>query len=234
MSKRVLKAAVAGILMVAGAAQASAADLNHYTAPAQAPTNIVNYAFNWTGAYVGANLGSNWANIGLPTGITGNNGNSAALAGGLQAGYLWQTGQIVYGLEGDVDYNGNSKSFSYTNGANTFSEREKLDWSFGARGRLGYAFDRFLPFVSGGITFANLNSRLTNTGTGASDSNSRLRTGFQVGGGLEYAITNNVTARAEYIYSDYGSYTASYPANGVGLRHHVTDDALRFSLNYKF
>jgi len=232
MSHFALRAAAAGVLLTVGAVGASAADLNHY-APAPVPANVVAYAFNWTGAYVGANIGANWANIGLPSGITGNSGNSTALAGGLQAGYLWQAGQIVYGLEGDVDYNGNSRSFSYVNG-NTYSEREKLDWSFGARGRLGYAFDRFLPFVSGGITFANLNSRLTNVTTGASDSNSRLRTGYQLGAGLEYAVTNNWTVRGEYIFSDYGRYTVNYGNNGVALRHNVTDDALRFSINYKF
>jgi outer membrane immunogenic protein len=231
MSHFALRAALAGVLMTAGAAGASAADLNTRThAPIEAPTNIVAYGFTWTGAYVGANIGANWE-------VVSNPGNTnAAFAGGLQAGYLWQSGQIVYGLEGDVDYNGNSHTASFTTGGNTYADREKLDWSFGARGRLGYAFDRFLPFVSGGITFANLNSRLTNTSVfpTVTDSNTHLRTGFQLGAGLEYAVTNNWTVRGEYIFSDYGRQTVGYGNNGIALRHNITDDALRLSVNYKF
>jgi outer membrane immunogenic protein len=231
MSHFALRAALAGALLTAGVAGASAADLNHYT-PAPAPANIVAMAFNWTGAYVGANIGANWATVSNP------NGTSSALAGGLQAGYLWQAGQFVYGIEGDVDYNGNRRTTAFAIGANTYNDREKLDWSFGVRGRLGYAFDRVLPFVSAGITFANLNSRVTNTtagaGFGVTDSKTNLRTGVQVGGGLEYAFTNNITARGEYIYSYYGRNTVGYDNNGFALRHTVSDNALRFSINYKF
>jgi outer membrane immunogenic protein len=230
MSHFALRAAAAGALMMVGAAGASAADLNHYTAAPVAPTNIVSYAFNWTGAYVGANIGANWETVTNPY------GTSSAFTGGLQAGYLWQTGQIVYGLEGSVDYNGNSRTRNFQLGGvgPVYGDREKLDWDFGVRGRLGYAFDRFLPFVSAGITFANLHSRVTDTATGVTDSNSTLRTGFQVGGGLEYAFTNNVTARGEYIFSDYGGHTVGYGNNGFALHHDVTDNALRFSINYKF
>lgn len=229
MSHFVLRTATTGALLLASVYGASAADLNsHYNPPQAPPANMINYAFSWTGAYVGGNLGANWANVSNPR------NNSGALTGGLQAGYLWQSGQIVYGFEGDVDYNGNRHTSAFTNGANTYTDRERLDWDFGLRGRVGYAIDRFLPFVSTGITFANLNSRVTNTATGTSDQSNQIRTGLQLGAGLEYAVANNVTARGEYIYSDYGSRTVNYGSNGFGLSHSVTDNALRFSINYKF
>jgi outer membrane immunogenic protein len=241
MSHFALRAAVAGVLMAAGAASASAADLNHYT---QAPVtpSIAQVAFNWTGAYVGGNIGANWNNVSLPIGLTGQTGSTTAFTGGLQAGYLWQTNQFVYGLEANVNFDGNSRTFGYTGPAatgptipgNAYSQREREDLDFGFRGRLGYAFDRFLPFVSGGVTFADLNSRLTNVTTGRSDSNYQLRTGYSVGGGLEYAVTNNWTVRGEYIFNDYGHYTVNYGNNGFGYRHDVTNNALRFSINYKW
>jgi outer membrane immunogenic protein len=236
MSHIALRAAAAGIFMTAGAFGASAADLNHTTIPAPA-SPLANYVFNWTGAYVGGNIGANWVNISLPPIATaGHTGSTAAFTGGLQAGYLWQTSQFVYGLEAFLNFDGNSKSFGYVNGynGNIYSEREREDLDFGVRGRLGYAFDRFLPFVSVGVTFADLNSRLNNVTAGLSDSNTRLRTGFQAGGGLEYAITNNWTARGEYTFSDYGHYTVRYGQNGQAYGHQVTDNALRFSINYKF
>jgi outer membrane immunogenic protein len=235
MSHFALRAAAAGVLLTVGAIGASAADLNHYT-PAPAPANIVQMAFNWSGAYVGGNIGANWANISTPTGITGHSGSSTSFTGGLQADYLWQMNQIVYGVEADVNFEGNRRNFGFIGAAsgNTYSQRERQDLDFGFRGRLGYAYDRFLPFVSAGITFGNFNSRLTNLTTGASDSVTKLRTGYQVGGGLEYAITDHWTARGEYIFSDYGRYTVNYGNNAASERHYATDNALRFSINYKF
>jgi outer membrane immunogenic protein len=224
MSHFALRAAAAALLLTTGIAGASAADLNHYTPAPAAPANVVAYAFSWTGAYVGANIGANFANISTPFG----NGNSTGFAGGLQAGYLWQNGNIVYGLEADLDGMTNNKSFGFTTGGNNYTQRERQDLQFGVRGRLGYAVDRFLPFVSAGVTFANINSRFTNNTTGFSASTTRLQTGFQLGAGLEYAITNNWTARTEYLYSDYGHFS------GAGERHYANDNALRFSINYKF
>lgn len=223
MSHFALRAAAVGLLLTTGIAGASAADLNHYTPAPAVPASVVAYAFNWTGAYIGANVGVNWANTGTPFG----NGGSAGFAGGLQAGYLWQNGNIVYGLEADIDGDTNNKTFGYVAG-DTFSQRERQDLQFGVRGRLGYAFDRFLPFASVGVTFANFNTRVNDITTGTSFSSSRLRAGYQLGAGLEYAITNNWTARTEYLYSDYGRYTVA------GQRHYSNDNALRFSINYKF
>jgi outer membrane immunogenic protein len=230
MSHFALRAAVAGLLLTTGIAGASAADLNRYTpAPAAAPA-VVAYAFNWTGAYVGANVGANFANIGTPFG----NGGSTGFAGGLQAGYLWQMpNNIVYGLEVDFDGSTNRKSWNYTattvgGAVNNFSERERQDYQFGLRGRLGYAYDRFLPFVSVGVTWAGFNSRIVNTTTNTAFSGTRVQTGYQLGTGLEYAVTNNVTVRGEYLYSDFGRYNIN------GNRHFTNDNALRFSVNYKF
>jgi outer membrane immunogenic protein len=237
MSHFALRAAAAGVFLMAGALGASAADLNHSTMAPASPSPLVNYAFNWSGAYVGGNIGANWVNISLPPIATaGHNGSTAAITGGLQAGYLWQTGQIVYGLETFLNFDGNSKTFSYINGynGNTYSEREREDLDFGVRGRLGYAIDRFLPYVSAGVTFADLNSRLYNATANLYDSKTTLRTGYQFGGGLEYAITNNWTARGEYTFSDYGHYKVGYGQNGQAYGHDVTDNALRFSINYKF
>lgn len=229
MTNFVLRAAVAA-LFVSAATAASAADLGRpVKAPEPYPQTIAAYGFNWTGAYVGANLGANWATV-------TNSGTSTGVIGGLQAGYLWQASQFVYGLEADIAFSSNSKSTTFLdlNSGNTFSQRDKVTFSSTVRGRLGYAFDRFLVYGTGGLAMANIESRLSNVATGTTDKNTTFRAGWSLGAGLEYAITNNVTVRGEYLHNDFGRYTVNYNANGVFDRHRVSEDMVRLGVNYKF
>ena len=145
--KRFTLAACAGLLAAAMALPSFAADMSRpaFNAPSSAAP------WNWTGFYVGINGGygfgkSNWTNV---AGTTGDFNVRGALAGGT-IGYNLQTGMWVWGLEGDVDA-------SWIKGTDaTICCETKNDWLATARGRIGYAMDRWLPFLTGGAAFGDV------------------------------------------------------------------------------
>ena len=236
-------------LLAASAVGASAADLPGRRAPI-APAPIYS-TYNWSGLYLGLNAGGTFGNsnrcgsfapynngTGIPVvgflpncGITGV--RNSGFTGGAQIGYNWQSGNFVYGVEGDIDFlNGRRR-----NGGNTIVTGAGTPPQFAgtyvvgngggnngnvfgtARLRAGYAFDRFLVYVTGGAAFggrsigsssasyyqgavvpANLQSVYT---SGGGNNNSRV--GYALGAGAEYALTNNWSIKGEYIYANFGS-----------------------------
>src|SRR5438034_9055806 len=186
---------VAGLGFLALAAMpASAADLprgSTYRAPAYAPQ------YNWTGFYLGINGGggfgdSNW------NGFAVSNSPSGGMIGGT-AGYNWQGAGSpwVFGLEGDIDWT-NIKASTACAGLNC---QTKNNWLGTVRGRVGYAFDRFLPYFTGGLALGDINA--TRPGfPGGSITNA----GWTVGAGLEVGLVSNVSLKAEYLYVDLGTF----------------------------
>ena len=212
---------IAVIAMLAGfVASAQAADL---ALPMKEPATP---AYNWSGWYVGINGGGGWGDSHWQ-GI-GRVGVSGGLAGGT-AGYNWQFGQVVLGLEGDVDWAG----LSGTNALATCpggSCGTSDTWLSTVRGRLGYAADRFMPYVTGGAAFSDI--RATTPGfIGATND----KAGWTVGAGLEFAIAGNWTAKAEYLYVDLGKFNC-----GLSCGPFVSDNAsfttslVRAGVNYRF
>ncbi|MBT9289192.1 outer membrane protein [Prosthecodimorpha staleyi] len=232
MTKLYLRAAPAALALGLTGGAASAADLSRAPAPAPVaapayPDNIVSYGFNWTGAYVGANVGGRTMSTSLGSGRGSIDTKSAV--GGLQAGYLFQTGNFVYGLEADFGYGQNSGSKSVPGGRVTSA----LDWTASGRARLGYAFDRLLVYGTGGIAGADLESE----GRGGGNRSKKTDTliGWTAGGGLEYAVTKNISLRAEYLYSDYGTSNVSYAGTGIkGGKQDITSNLGRLGVNFKF
>ena len=129
--------------------------------------------------------------------------SQSGVVGGVHIGYNYQVSQFVFGLEGDV--NGSSERDSNFSAGLNYSLRENIDASI--RGRVGYAFDRVLIYATGGGAYGSFHTSY-NAG-GPSDTFNSGRVGWTVGGGLEYAIDNNWSVRAEYRYTDYGSVTDS-------------------------
>lgn len=193
---------------------AYAADLPSKKAPPRMPP-VYAPAFSWTGFYVGANGG---VGIGSLT-----NSNFSASNGGViggQVGYNYQFGQFVGGVEADLDATGMSRS-SLTN---TFSTGALTT----ERVRAGVALDRTLLFVTGG--YAGINTTAVDTTFG---SQTVWRNGGVVGLGAEYAITNNITAKAEYLYSSYANanyFTGTPSAETSGLAVSL----VRAGVNFKF
>jgi outer membrane immunogenic protein len=239
----------AGLLSITGLmGAASAADLPAATY-AKAPT-IVDPVYNWTGFYIGIEGGGNWgqsqhyfndpgvrASIGLPltSGIKANGG----LVGGT-FGYNYQfSDHIVIGFENDLSWT-NSKGtagyiapFPLTNTAET-----SQSWLYTVRGRLGYAWDRWLVFGTGGVAFTDENMQLCSVASGCADQ-SRIAAGWTAGGGVEYAFAGNWSAKLEYLHADFGSqYFARTPSSTGGFfnAHNITltEDIVRAGLSYKF
>jgi len=207
-------------MSIAGAA--SAADLGRRNViPMQAPSFYVPY--NWTGFYLGINGGgawgtSDWSLISVDI--------SGGLIGGT-IGYNWQLGQFVYGLEADFDWASIRGSNSGAPCVTTCDTRNS--WLGTTRARIGYAFDRFMPYITGGIAFGDVRASSAGFGTSTHDN-----VGWTVGGGLEGAIAGLWTAKIEYLYVDLGDNNcpagACAPASNVDFRTNI----VRAGLNYRF
>jgi outer membrane immunogenic protein len=218
----------AGLIGLGGAA---AADL-----PLKArPMPVAVAAYNWTGCYVGGNIGGKWAREGDAVNIaaaTGPGGASPASSldlgtatpstfiGGGQIGCNWQSGHLVLGIEGDADAQHYGRTTTLVGfPANLFVPGDtfdlRSDWQASVRGRIGYAWDRTLLYVTGGVAFTDLRAN-TNwvpgvfggfafPGTMASQTKDLV--GGTVGVGVEQAITDNFTVGVEGRYTWYGSQT---------------------------
>ncbi len=227
---KALVSAAAGLLAVPALVGAAlAADLSrpppapYYSAPVAAPY------YNWTGFYIGANGGYGWGSTnwdGYPASFN----TSGGVVGG-QLGYNWQFGQFVYGLEGDGDWSNihGTTTVSGVCGASVCGTYN--DFLATARGRVGVAFDRFLPYVTGGLAVGNIRAPVAGY-SGIDQTNA----GWTVGAGLEFAIGGNWTAKAEYLHVDLGSAPCGASC-GLSLGSNdisFTADIVRGGINYRF
>jgi outer membrane immunogenic protein len=215
---------------LAAAAPALAADLPREAPPAYPPAVPL---FTWTGIYLGGQIGYAWGTDTLtvfPFGF-GTNFTPNGVVGGGHAGYNLQLNQFVVGLEGDIEGSGIDRSFSP--GGALYATRVPVQGSI--RGRLGVAFDRALLYATGGAEFASFENSVT--AFPGFDQNSTTRTGWTIGGGIEYALTGNWSIRAEYRYADFGHFTDATPNTfgfGSFVNHHETENAVRAGASYKF
>jgi outer membrane immunogenic protein len=221
------------VLLLSG--QAGAADLSM---PLKAAPPVP--LFSWTGFYVGADVGYAWGKDSTTEYFVGTNTftgfkwnyHANSLVGGAFAGGNYQIGNFVLGLEGDLEAARNSGGFYDPPGAGT----TLLDVQGSFRGRAGFAFDKTLFYGTGGLALANISHTYTNLITGISETTSGLRTGWTVGGGVEMAVTNHVLVRAEYRYTDYGTYrydsVTSFP--GLSGEQRPRFDTVRVGVAYKF
>jgi outer membrane immunogenic protein len=221
--KQVLLACASALALTGAAA---AADLSRRPPPpvTKAPPALP-AAYNWTGFYFGVNAGGAFGTSRWDS--TDEFDLSGALVGGT-VGYNWQNGPWVFGLEGDVDWT-NIKGDTTTNcplGCET-----KNSWLATARGRLGVAFDRVLPYATGGLAVGDIKARTPGL-PGADETN----TGWTAGGGVELGLAGNWTAKAEYLYVDLGKFDCGAACGGGGGTDNVTfkSHLVRGGLNLRF
>jgi len=186
--------------------------------------------YNWTGFYIGINGGyafgkSKWTDPAAAI-TTGSFNVNGPVAGGT-LGYNYQTGAIVWGIEGDYDWS-NIKGSTTTNcvgGCET-----KNSWLGTARFRLGYAFDRWLPFVTGGAAFGDIKA------TSMGGSTTKTKVGWTAGAGIEWAFFSNWTAKVEYLYVDLGNGSCSGACAGGGgpIDVKFQTSLVRAGINYRF
>jgi outer membrane immunogenic protein len=264
IKRTVILAAAAAAAAMATGARAADLPMRVKAQPYEAPS-----LFTWTGFYGGVNVGykfdgdddvntqgqaaPNIANIagGARPGFVPLNRDG--FVGGVQAGYNYQVGQFVAGVEADIDYLDSHDSNTVVTSqlvtglplANTFSSR--LEYLGTVRGRLGYAYDRVLFYATGGFAYGQSDHSVNMLGAASagdlqfSGRNNQLKTGYAVGVGVEYALTNHLTIRGEYLFYDLGSDTVNVAVipnsggAGTGYNSHFDDNGhiLRVGLNYK-
>jgi outer membrane immunogenic protein len=241
MKNKSIKSSFAAAVLAAAALSAQAADMP-IKAQAKAPSGPT-----WAGCYLGGALGYAWARDfdaerASVTGVlSGFSPTDSANANGFKlGGYLgcnWQAaGPFVIGAEGDLEWANARGTTTFPNSGPPLNLYEtRIDSQSSVRGRVGYALDNMLLYVTGGAAFAHVTEHDVLAATGAFNNNSATRTGWTLGAGFDYAFTDKWLARIEYRYTDFGTFRyipIVFP--GFAENHRITENAVRLGLAYKF
>jgi outer membrane immunogenic protein len=231
--------AFSALLLLTGGGAAWAADLPMGNpAPMFQPP-----VFTWTGFYMGLNAGVAWNNSGSVTvedpvlgpysiGI----GSRSGFIGGGQAGYNIQSDAFVFGIE--TDFQGIATGSSINWGPYGFLHLNTAGsggWLGTTRARVGYAMDRTLLYVTGGVAYGGFNSNPLN-GSGNATSN----VGYAVGGGVEYAFAQHWTGKIEALYVNLNAGARTVDVTSGGVVYPVTAKSgngggiARIGVNYLF
>jgi len=225
-------------LMIAGTAAASAADLaaRPYTKAPIAPP-----IFNWTGFYIGVNAGIGGNKTDYSYGFGGTPFASSDLTsfgafGGGQIGYNWQfAGNWVVGVEADIQAAGLKSELNSTIAPFSISTGTEMRYFGTVRGRIGYAFDRILVYGTGGYAYGSEDTKLTVNPGFFGFSRSADLSGWTAGGGVEYAVTNNLSLKTEYLYLEFDRnnvFTGAFLPFTIDNR--VSAHTMKIGLNYAF
>lgn len=245
--KKLLLGSVALLALVAG--PATAADMA-VKAPVYRPPPV--YVYNWTGCFIGGNVGGLWlkkdyalTSIGTffgtfdfttPVDLGGHDASS--WVGGVQVGCDYQvpgTG-FVFGIQADYDWtDANASHVDPATLLTTLDSRTKSLAS--VTGRIGYAWDRFLAYVKGGGAWERDDygwfvTALPALGISASET----RSGWTVGIGAEYAFTDWISGFVEYDYYDFGTRSVAFPADLVTFNVDIRErkNVAKIGLNLRF
>lgn len=221
-----MKTLFLAVLMAGAATSALAADLPTRKGYPMAPAPVYAPAFTWGGLYLGINGGFGYDHL--------SNSAFANQSGGIVGGtlgYNWQFGQIVLGAEGDFDYGFLHANNGFANGSTSY----KTNWIVTERLRLGYAVDRALFYVTGGYAGVSTQASFNGVSGGVAYSGSQdnWRSGGVIGGGVEYAFTNNISAKAEYLWAPLQNKTY-WGGTPFQETNHQSISLARVGLNYKF
>ncbi|WP_424628047.1 outer membrane protein [Bradyrhizobium sp. SYSU BS000235] len=209
MSKTAFSGAILAAICMSASAQA--ADIYGSRPYAQQPYTVSQPLSNsWMGPYIGGNIGYAWGDI------THNATKPAGVLGGIQAGYNWQSGALVFGIEGDLQINGAEDTFAPWKFSNP--------WFGTARGRVGYAFNNVLLYGTGGLAFGGLK------GESFLLSESHTGLGWTLGVGAEIALNQRWSAKIEYLYVDLSDRNFSI----TGMPNGYEFNTLRVGVNYRF
>jgi outer membrane immunogenic protein len=213
----------------------------------EVPVAIEVDGFSWSGFYAGIHGGYSWSDADfespLAPGIAWENeGDLDGFLVGLHTGINHQfDNNVVLGMELDIDYRDGDDSATFsilgtpTPGLTLDTE---LNWSASARLRAGYAMDRWLPYVTGGFAIADYDSTFLINGVpfpAAGGDFSDTSVGYTIGGGAEYAFTDNLIFRGEYRYSNFGEEDNPFALNPVGgSTFEIDSHDITFGVSVKF
>jgi outer membrane immunogenic protein len=236
--------ALASAMLLGGIGSASAADMAVKAMPPPAPV------WNWTGFYIGGSVGGKWNDTRVddyPTGcfltsVTCGGGpalnpnrsdsvrlNDGRFIGGGQAGYNFQSGRFVGGIEGDISWTGINQTLLTSRavtpplvGFMVHGDAMKEDWIATIRGRAGFTVTpSFLVYATGGVAFAHVQTASAVAFTATADtyagSYDETRVGYTVGGGGEWMIAPKWSIKAEYLFVDLGKQTVNLACTAPGI-----------------
>lgn len=209
MNKKIFGAIIAAATCVSASAQA--ADIYGRRPYAQPYTVNQPLANSWIGPYIGGNLGYGWGDV------SNNGAKPSGVLGGLQAGYNWQNGAWVAGIEADLQLNSADDTFAPWKFSNP--------WFGTVRGRVGYAFNSVLLYGTGGLAFGALKAQLP---SGLSETNTSA--GWTIGAGAEFALNQNWSAKVEYLYIDLSE--KNFLTTGMSNGYQFS--TVRVGVNYRF
>jgi outer membrane immunogenic protein len=234
--------AVAGV--IAGLSQTALASDLPARMPAKAPYISPVSVYNWTGFYVGGHIGGAWsdANLSDPTGVNfaptgatiGDHGSG--FLGGAQVGFNWQTGNWVFGVQGDMSWTGINAGV-IDPFVTTTTLNYKSDWLATVTGRVGYAWNNWLLYGKGGAAWVHNKYSATDPVFAINATGNDTRAGWVAGGGVEYGITPNWTTFIEYDYIGLGTHTVTlsdptFGAVPVGIHQNI--QIVKAGINYRF
>ena len=215
-----------GLVLVAlGTAAASAADLPRrstpvYPDPVYAPAS----AYSWNGLYAGGTVGYGFGSFTETSVYSTANGINL----GATLGYNYQSGNLVVGAESDLSYT----NFQSKKSIASVSAKASASPLFTLRGRLGMTVDRALIYATAGYAGTDVKTQLVDTGAPALFDDSHWHHGFVLGGGIEYAITRQFSAKAEYLYATFDKHNDFSGADATHVALH--QNIIRAGLNYHF
>jgi outer membrane immunogenic protein len=228
--KALVISATSVVLLAVGPAIAADFPLKARTAPEA--------VYTWTGFYLGIQSGYLWgdARHTFDNGAPSDTSNLKGFVSGLHAGYNVQNGSFVFGVEVDAEGSTAKGDFQNTTGITSEGSAD-LVVQGSVRGRLGFTTGPALLYVTGGWAYGQFRF-----GGGPFDAKhgpccgfSDNMSGWTAGGGLQYAISNSVSARVEYRYTDYGSTSGGLAPTfpGVTMGADVTTHAIRSGFSVK-
>jgi outer membrane immunogenic protein len=199
----------AALAAVGWTASAEAADLN-YGQRAPYTVNQPLNAYSWAGPYLGGNLGYEWGSV------NNNPAKPSGFVGGVQAGYNFQNGPWVFGVEGDIQAAGADDTFAPWKFSNP--------WFGTLRGRAGYALSNVLFYGTAGLAFGELRAQTFGW------TESHTSAGWTIGAGAEVGFAPNWSAKLEYLYIDLS--TSQFAITGVSNGYSAS--VVRAGVNYHF
>ncbi|SDN15256.1 outer membrane protein [Afipia sp. GAS231] len=245
MRRQMKLAFAAGILLATGATSgASAADMAIKARPVVAPV----IATPWTGCYIGGNVGGGWNRMdtvrqldvtGAPAPADYGREKDSSFIGGGQAGCDFQTGNLVFGVQGQFDF-GNIRGRHALTDFPTFSETNNLQSITTGTGRIGYLFTpSLLGYGKLGVAFLRSSNQVFSPAGALVETGGFWQPAITVGGGLEWMFAPNWSVFAEYNYmftEDDFAHQFTTPAGGqaevLNVRPHVQTALV--GINYKF
>ncbi|MET0539856.1 MAG: outer membrane protein [Xanthobacteraceae bacterium] len=236
-SGSLLAAGAAALALILAAAPAVAADLS--VAPMYRAVPAAPMITNWSGAYIGIQGGGAWGSAVVHSDVTGLDQTPRFdVKGGFigyTSGYNIQNGSWVYGYEGDTSYLWKRGStFEFPPNA-AFQNEVRENWLTTFRGRVGYAYDNWLLYATGGAVWATVHN--DQVGPPGLISEAHSHWGWTAGAGVEMRLTRELSAKVEYLYV--GLQDKSYfnpapnPVFSSGQRVSLDDHLVRVGVNYK-